>query len=184
MSKKMALLFSVLLAVGLVFFFRSGTGTGEEARRQTLKPGSLSGEVRQAEGLYERLPKTLDPKSVRLCFRGEELACDRDTDTWYLPVDMDSALWESGIFTDFEEGVRILPLLDYTALEKQAVVAEGQSVPLLAWNEAEESCTQIHVVFTGLPVVRMETDADLDIDTVFAGSVVFYEDCEIGRAHV
>lgn len=177
MGKKMALLFSVLLAVGLACFFRSGTGAGQEARRQTLEPGSLSGAARQAEALYQRLPKTLDPRSVRLCFRGEELACDRDTDTWYLPVNMDSALWESGTFTDFEENVRILPLVDYTALEKQETVAEGRSVPLLAWSEAEESCAQIHVIFTGLPVVRMETDADLDIDTVFAGSVVFYEDC-------
>lgn len=33
------------------------------------------------------------------------------------------------------------------------------------------------MVFTGLPVVKMETTADLDIDTVFAGAVSFYEAC-------
>ena len=47
----------------------------------------------------------------------------------------------------------------------------------MAWNEKEGTCTTIYVVFTGLPVVRMETDASLDVDTVFAGSVEFYENC-------
>lgn len=35
----------------------------------------------------------------------------------------------------------------------------------------------MYVIFTGLPVVKMETTADLDIDTVFAGAVSFYEAC-------
>lgn len=175
MSKKMALLFSVLLALGIVCFVSFGR-TGEK-EPQPLTPGSLAGEVRQAEALRKRLPETLDTALVRLCFRGEELACDRDTDIWYLPVDMDSPGWESGTFTDFEGEIRILPLLDYTALDKQEVVAEGQAVPFLAWDETEGACAPVYVVFTGLPVVRMETDADLDVDTVFAGSIVFYESC-------
>ena len=176
MSKKAVLLFSILLLAGLVFFFAGDPGQGDEVGK-TLSLGSLAGEVRQAEHLFERLPDTLDTEKLRLCFRGEELACDRETKIWYLPVDMESDAWEAGEFTDFEGVIKILPLLDYTLLEKKSVIAEGQPVPFLAWKESEETCALIHVVFTGLPVVRIETGADLDVDTVFAGSIVFYESC-------
>ena len=78
MSKKAVLLFSILLLAGLVFFFAGDPGQGDEVGK-TLSLGSLAGEVRQAEHLFERLPDTLDTEKLRLCFRGEELACDRET---------------------------------------------------------------------------------------------------------
>lgn len=175
MNKKIALLFSVLLLTGFFFFFVFYSGPASE--QKFLESGSLGGEVRQAEKLIKSFGRTLDVQEIRLCFRGEELACDRSDGTWYLPVDMDLDEWEAGTFSDSGGDIRILPLQDYTVLDKKTVVAEGQKIPFLAWKEEEAVCTTINVVFTGLPVVRMETDADLDVDTVFAGSVVFYEDC-------
>lgn len=175
MRKKVALLINVLLFAGFFFFFVFYSEPEESPKG--LSAGSLTGQVRQAESLQAGLRQTLDTGGIRLCFKGEELACDRETGIWYLPVDMDSEVWEYGTFTDTGGEIQILPLLDYTLLDKQTAVAEGQQIPFLAWKEKEAVCTVIHVIFTGLPVVRMETDADLDIDTVFAGSVVFYEDC-------
>ena len=58
-----------------------------------------------------------------------------------------------GRFTDFEGAAEILPLLDYTVLDKKSVIAEGQQIPFLAWKESEETCALVYVVFTGLPVV-------------------------------
>jgi len=176
MGKRTALLFSVLLLAGLLFW---GTRDREaQSAPGVLTPGALSGEARQAGALFHRLPETLDAEEVRLCFRGEELACDRETGTWYLPVDMDSESWEKGTFTAFGEDIQVLPLIDYTILDKKTLVSEGERVPFLAWKEEEAVCTRVHVVFTGLPVVRMETDADLDIDTVFAGNMVVYDACK------
>ncbi len=175
MRKKVALLINVLLFAGFFFFFVFYSVPEESVKG--LSAGSLAGQVRQAESLQAGLKQTLDSDEIRLCFKGEELACDRGMSLWYLPVDMDSEVWEYGTFTDTGGEIQILPLLDYTLLDKQTAIAEGQQIPFLAWKEKEAVCTEIHVIFTGLPVVRMETDADLDIDTVFAGSVVFYEDC-------
>lgn len=175
MMKKIALLFNVLLFAG-VFFFSVFRPDGAEETR-TLKRGALAGEVRQAEKIMQSLPQGMGTENVRLCFRGEELACDREKGTWYLPVDMDSEEWEDGEFSDADESVHVLPLEDYTLLDKKAAVADGRAVPLLVWSEDASSCAAVNVVFTGLAVVRIETDADLDIDTVFAGSVVFYEPC-------
>lgn len=175
MKKKIVLLFSVLLFAGFFFFFVLYSFPPSE--QKTLEYGALAGEVRQAEKLLGSLAQTLDADEIRLCFRGEELACDRDSAAWYLPVNMDCDEWEAGFFSDAQGEIQILPLQDYTILDKKTTVAEGQSIPLLAWKEEDKACTTIQVVFTGLPIVRIETDADLDIDTVFAGSVVFYEEC-------
>ena len=171
----MALLFSVLLFIGSLFFF---VYESEHAEIQdTYESGALKGEVHEARKLQKRLAKTLDGTSVQLCFKGELLACDRESLTFYLPVDMETDAWEAGTFADQSGEFGILPLEDYTRLEKKETVSSGYAVPFLAWNEKEGTCTTIYVVFTGLPVVRMETDASLDVDTVFAGSVEFYENC-------
>lgn len=175
MKKKIALLFSVLLFAGFFFFFVFYSVPSSE--QEFLEYGSLGGEVRQAEKLLKSCGETLDAQEIRLCFRGEELACDRESGTWYLPVNMEVDKWEAGSFSDSGDVIRILPLQDYTVLDKQSTVSSGQKIPFLAWKEKEAACTTIYVVFTGLPVVRMETDANLSVDTVFAGSVVFYEDC-------
>lgn len=175
MEKKIALLFSILLFGGFFIFFAYFSGSGEPAK--VLAQGSLAGEVNQAQKLYQNMAHTLDTDQLRLCFRGEELACDRASLTWYLPADMDSGAWEAGAFTDAEGRIRILPLQDYTLLDKAAVIEKGQSVPLLAWDEKGQACKVVSVIFTGIAVVRVETDADLDIDTVFAGSMVFYDRC-------
>ena len=166
MVKKMALLFSVLLFIGSLFFF---VHESEHAEIQdTYESGALKGEVHEARKLQKRLAKTLDGTSVQLCFKGELLACDRESLTFYLPVDMETDAWEAGTFADQSGEFGILPLEDYTRLEKKETVSSGYAVPFLAWNEKEGTCTTIYVVFTGRPVVRMETDASLDLDTVFA----------------
>ncbi len=175
MGKKLALIFSVLLLCGFSLF-RAGVSFLEEKPR-FLMAGSLAEQVRKAKELSLQFQNPLDTEQLRICFRGEELACDRQTDTWYLPVDMDSGSFEAGDFSDLEGQAGLLPLLDYTALDKQDVVAKGQKIPFLAWQEEKEACATVYVVFTGLPVVRIDTAADLDVDTVFAGNVVFYEAC-------
>lgn len=175
MKKKAALLVSVLLLIGFFFFFVFYSEPPKE--QESLERGSLAGEVRQAEKLFSSLSPVLDSEQIRLCFKGEELACDRGQLTWYLPVDMNRETWEAGTFSDASWEIRILPLQDYTLMDKQTAVSEGYTVPFLAWSEQDGTCARIWVVFTGLPVVNIKTDADLDVDTVFAGSVMFYESC-------
>lgn len=173
MRKKLALP-GILLFIS--FFFWAFYSAPEKAE-ESLEPGTFSGEVRQAEKLLGTLSRTLDTGRVHLCFRGEELACDRKSGIFYLPVDMDSGIWENGAFTNADEDIRILPLEDYTLVEKRQAVAEGRPFLFLAWDGKEQTCTSVQVVFTGLPVVCMETDADLDKDAAFAGNAVFYENC-------
>ena len=176
MTKKLVLLFSVVLFIGSLFFFVYPEKK-EEQPAETLTAGALAGQVKEASRLYKRLAKTLEADQVKLCFEGEELACDREQMIFYLPVDMDLEEWEAGTFSNVDDSIEILPMKDYTLLDKQETVAQGLQIPFLAWNREGGTCRKVYVVFTGLPVVKMETTADLDIDTVFAGAVSFYEAC-------
>lgn len=176
MTKKLVLLFSVVLFIGSLFFF-AYPEKKEEQPAETLTAGALAGQVKEASRLHKRLAKTLEADQVKLCFEGEELACDREQMIFYLPVDMNLEEWEAGTFSNVDDSIEILPMKDYTLLDKQETVAQGLQIPFLAWNRESGTCRKVHVVFTGLPVVKMETTADLDIDTVFAGAVSFYEAC-------
>lgn len=176
MTKKLVLLFSVVLFIGSLFFF-AYPEKKEEQPAETLTAGALAGQVKEASRLHKRLAKTLEADQVKLCFEGEELACDREQMIFYLPVDMDLEEWEAGTFSNVDDSIEILPMKDYTLLDKQETVAQGLQIPFLAWNREGGTCRKVYVVFTGLPVVKMETTADLDIDTVFAGAVSFYEAC-------
>ena len=176
MTKKLVLLFSVVLFIGSLFFF-AYPEKKEEQPAETLTAGALAGQVKEASRLYKRLAKTLEADQVKLCFEGEELACDREQMIFYLPVDMDLEEWEAGTFSNVDDSIEILPMKDYTLFDKQETVAQGLQIPFLAWNREGGTCRKVYVVFTGLPVVKMETAADLDIDTVFAGAVSFYEAC-------
>lgn len=176
MTKKLVLLFSVVLFIGSLFFF-AYPEKKEEQPAETLTAGALAGQVKEASRLYKRLAKTLEADQVKLCFEGEELACDREQMIFYLPVDMDLEEWEAGTFSNVDDSIEILPMKDYTLFDKQETVAQGLHIPFLAWNREGGTCRKVYVVFTGLPVVKMETAADLDIDTVFAGAVSFYEAC-------
>lgn len=176
MTKKLVLLFSVVLFIGSLFFF-AYPEKKEEQPAETLTAGALAGQVKEASRLYKRLAKTLEADQVKLCFEGEKLACDREQMIFYLPVDMDLEEWEAGTFSNVGDSIEILPMKDYTLLDKQETVAQGLQIPFLAWNREGGTCRKVYVVFTGLPVVKMETTADLDIDTVFAGAVSFYEAC-------
>ena len=175
-TKKLVLLFSVVLFIGSLFFF-AYPEKKEEQPAETLTAGALAGQVKEASRLHKRLAKTLEADQVKLCFEGEELACDREQMIFYLPVDMDLEEWEAGTFSNVDDSIEILPMKDYTLFDKQETVAQGLQIPFLAWNREGGTCRKVYVVFTGLPVVKMETAADLDIDTVFAGAVSFYEAC-------
>ena len=99
MTKKLVLLFSVVLFIGSLFFF-AYPEKKEEQPAETLTAGALAGQVKEASRLHKRLAKTLEADQVKLCFEGEELACDREQMIFYLPVDMDLEEWEAGTFSN------------------------------------------------------------------------------------
>ena len=60
-----------------------------------------------------------------MCSLGSELPCDRASGTFYLPLDMDAAAWESGVFTAAEDGVKVYLLENPLEDDKQEAVRSG-----------------------------------------------------------
>lgn len=101
--------------------------------------------MKEASRLYKRLAKTLEADQVKLCFEGEELACDREQMIFYLPVDMDLEEWEAGTFSNVDDSIEILPMKDYTLLDKQDDCSTGTADPISGmepggWNLQESVC--------------------------------------------
>ena len=70
MVKKLALFCNVLLFAGIFFFF--AVYRKQPDTPSSLASGSLSVQVQEANALYQSLPKTLETKELRVCFREEE----------------------------------------------------------------------------------------------------------------
>ncbi len=120
---------------------------------------TLSGQ--EAEALMESRTVTEDELLSGLLFAGEELPWDRPSGTFYLPVDMDEPSWETGTFQAADSGVKIWLLDNPAEDDKQEAVREGKSYRILAVSES--SYREYRIVFTGLPVLTLDTDSGAEI---------------------
>lgn len=117
------------------------------------------------EELLATLEDTEEELLTKLLFAGEELPCDRETGTFYLPVDMDSKEWEAGAFTSAEKGVKVYLLDNPLEDEKEISVREGKRYRLLAVRDG--ACREYAVVFTGLPILSIETNEEIRYEEVY-----------------
>lgn len=120
-------------------------------------------------GGQEEWLNTLEPTEEELLpellFAGEELPCDRENGTFYLPVDMDTGEWEKGTFTSGRKGVEVYLLDNPLEDEKETSVREGKSYRLLAVRD--HVCREYAVIFTGLPILSIETDEEIRYEEVY-----------------
>ena len=165
MKKQTALLLSfILLALTAAFllvrplFGRTvsfSVGDGQEV-------AALKADYREAE----------TPFFTELAFSGEQLPYDRETSTFYLPLNPDDREWESGALTSLSPEVKLLFEEDFTAVSKQEAIAEGRAFRFYAIRGEEYQICSL--VCTGLPVISIETGETAETE-VFGGSVYFWD---------
>lgn len=114
----------------------------------------------------EKLMKSMKPVGegekllTALYFAGEELPCDEESRTWYLPVDMDDPEWETGTFQG-AGSTEVYLLEDPLADDKQEAIRTGKAYRLLAIKGGSYEIAQ--VVFSGLPMISLSTDSGEEI---------------------
>ena len=114
----------------------------------------------------EKLMKSLKPAGkgekllTALYFAGEELPCDEESRTWYLPVDMDDSEWETGTFHG-AGSTEVYLLEDPLVDDKQEAIRTGKAYRLLAIKGGSYEIAQ--VVFSGLPMISLSTDSGEEI---------------------
>ncbi len=101
---------------------------------------------------------TLD---FELYFEGEKLPFDQTTNTYYLPLNMETKNWESGSITA-DHDTRLFFSSDFTKKEKQTLIAENEAVSFYALQGNQY--VQANLVFSGMPALTISSTEFLASD--------------------
>ncbi len=124
--------------------------------------------------LTKELDQTEEEVLTGLLFAGEVLPYDQNSETFYLPVDMDTEEWEAGNFSAQNADVKVWLLDNPLQDQKSQAIVAGKRYRLLAVNQ--DFYKEYALVFTGLPILCIETETGKEIryEELF-GSMRFYE---------
>lgn len=141
MKKKMLFISALLLvvAVAVAYFLEQGSSVkvAGEDKYNSIKTETVS----------------LEDEFV-LSFNEEPLPYDTATRTFFLPVNMENEVWESGDFTGVfgeDSKAEIIFLENYCHTDKFRTIAEGKSFSFLAVTG--KGYGEYQLVFTGLPML-------------------------------
>ncbi len=154
----------ILLACCLAFLFLWPLVKGAVAFRQ--------GSEEEISELLATHTKAETPFFTELAFSGEVLPYEKDTSTFYLPLNMETADWERGELASAAPDVTLLFEEDVTASDKQQAIREGTKFRFYAVRGGEYQ--ECWLTVTGLPVISIETEASADME-VFGGSIRFWD---------
>lgn len=165
MRKRRALLLNlILLACSLAFLFLWPLWKGPIAFQE--------GTEEEISQLLATHSQAAEPFFTELAFSGEQLPYDRNTSTFYLPLNMETDTWESGQLTSLASGVSLIFEEDFTGADKQETIKNGTKFRFYAVRDGEYQ--ECWLTVTGLSVVSIETEADADAE-IFGGSAYFWD---------
>lgn len=154
----------ILLACSLAFLFLWPLWKGPIAFQE--------GTEEEISQLLATHSQAAEPFFTELAFSGEQLPYDRNTSTFYLPLNMETDIWESGQLTSLASGVSLIFEEDFTGADKQEAIKNGTKFRFYAVRDGEYQ--ECWLTVTGLPVVSIETEADADAE-IFGGSAYFWD---------
>ena len=154
----------ILLACSLAFLFLWPLWKGPIAFQEGTEEEILQ--------LLATHSQAAEPFFTELAFSGEQLPYDRNTSTFYLPLNMETDIWESGQLTSLASGVSLIFEEDFTGADKQEAIKNGTKFRFYAVRDGEYQ--ECWLTVTGLSVVSIETEADADAE-IFGGSAYFWD---------
>jgi len=164
-KKRAALLVNCILLIGcLLYFF--------------LKPvltGPIQYELGTEQEIAEMKARCVEAQEAffsELAFSGEKLVYDKNTATFYLPLDMDQEKWETGTLTSLAADVSLLFEDDFTKTEKQEAIRQGSAFRFYAVRGEEYQ--ECYLTATGLPIISIETGETAETGA-FGGMAYFWD---------
>lgn len=154
----------ILLACSLAFLFLWPLWKGPIAFQEGTEEEILQ--------LLATHSQAAEPFFTELAFSGEQLPYDRNTSTFYLPLNMETDTWESGQLTSLASGVSLIFEEDFIGADKQEAIKNGTKFRFYAVRDGEYQ--ECWLTVTGLSVVSIETEADADAE-IFGGSAYFWD---------
>ena len=98
---------------------------------------------------------------------------DEATNTFFVPIDMDSSEWEKMEFVSGQSEYQILFQEDVTDSSKIELIAENQKIDLLVFDQ--QFWANYYVTFTGLPIIDLATNEGFYASEEITGTAVFYD---------
>lgn len=164
-TKRFWLAVSALLLAGCIAGFQGWAG-----QRQAVSY-AVSG-LEKLEKIRLGCELTTENILTDLRFNQVSLVQDIAAGTFYLPLDTGNANWEPGEITSGQEDVEIVFGQAFTEDDKRTAIREGTPYEFLAIQG--ERYRPYYLVFTGLPVVSIETEETAEAE-VFGGTIRFWE---------
>lgn len=117
--------------------------------------------------------RTTELGFTALLCNGIRVPFDEETNTFFVPLDMEEEAWEKLEFTSGQPEYQVLFSEDVTSREKQEVIASGVAFSLMVFDEQHWGAYS--VVFTGLPIIDLSTNEGFYAEEEITGSAVFYD---------
>lgn len=126
-----------------------------------------------AESLQDSLAEAEDLSFSALLCNEVRVPFDDSSNTFYVPVNMESSQWEALEFTSGQPEYNIVFGEDITENNKKNVIADGKRFELIVYDN--KNWTSYGVVFTGLPMIDLATKEGIYAAEELTGKAVFYD---------
>ena len=123
--------------------------------------------------IKDTLPKTEELGFTALMCNEIRVPFDEASNTFFVPLDMDTKDWETLKFTSGQAGFQLFFTEDITDEDKSKVISEGRKVNLIV--STAQNWSEYYVTFTGLPVIDLSTNEGFYAAEEITGTAVFYD---------
>ena len=165
MRKKLLVLGSVLLLISSFLLINSLQKSNFTLFNQVS--------TKKVETVQTKLPKKAELDFTALLCNETRVPFDDESNTFYVPLDMETDQWEKLEFISGQQEYGILFSEDITTYDKQTVIADGKKIPFTVYDS--NSWATYYVVFTGLPIIDLATNEGFYAVEEITGSAVFYD---------
>lgn len=170
MKKQAALILNCILLLGCLAYFFLNPALMGPIQYDCLDDNKIT-------SIKEAYKEAEEPFFTELNFSGEKLPFDKNTSTFYLPMDMDTESWETGELTAAASDIRLVFEDDFTKESKTEAIRQGKAFRFYALrgNEYQEC----YLTVTGLPILSIETAETAEAGAF--GGMVYYWDSKSKR---
>ena len=159
----------VCISAGLLFLTLLFIKDLQEMKFALFNPVSAS----KAEEVWQNRTRVERFEFGSLLCNGIQLPVDYVEKTFYVPLDMENDEWETLEFTSSDLQYQLIFSEDFTKYDKKQLLAENADIEFLIYTDTEFST--YHMRFTGLPVIDISTQGEIENQKEIAGYAVFYD---------
>lgn len=125
------------------------------------------------ESVKDNLDKVDELEFTALLCNEIRVPFDEQTNTFFVPLNMNYSKWEKIEFVSGQPEYQILFREDVTDKSKVELIAENQKVELIVYDQ--QCWAEYYVTFTGMPIIDLATNEGFYASEEITGTAVFYD---------